>query len=179
MSRATNTDGRGAYCGRAANGVSALSMEDLRQVEAHRSKERPTPWSHLARRFGCNEVDLRMMYEGKIEPAKPATTIRQPVEAITLKERLRMMWTRGDAVRNICEDLGLSERRFRTMQRDMGLPPRRPRDLRDGDWTPVEDDFLIYRLTILKQSYSEVADALPGRTIHAVKGRAERLGVIG
>lgn len=36
-----------------------LTSAEIREIEAHRSKERPTPWSALAKRYGRCEADLR------------------------------------------------------------------------------------------------------------------------
>lgn len=36
-----------------------LSPAEVREIEAHRAKARPTPWSALARQYGRCEADLR------------------------------------------------------------------------------------------------------------------------
>lgn len=69
----------GNYCGRAARGVSSLGHEEMRQIEAHRSKDRPTPWAHLADRYGVNEIDLRQMYQPANDHDAPAQACERSV----------------------------------------------------------------------------------------------------
>lgn len=40
-----------------------LTGEELREIEAHRARERPTSWQNLALRYGRCEADLRDLYE--------------------------------------------------------------------------------------------------------------------
>ena len=40
-----------------------LTGEEIREIEAHRAKERPTPWRVLAERFGRCEADLLAMFQ--------------------------------------------------------------------------------------------------------------------
>ena len=88
MSRVTNSSTEGNYCGRAVHGVSNLSSEDRMQIMAHRAKERPTPWSHLAVRFNVNELDLRGMFEPRND------NLVEPVEVVSPEPS-----TRDDAMR--------------------------------------------------------------------------------
>lgn len=46
-----------------------LTAEEIREIEAHRAKDRPTPWAALARRYGRCEADIRALYA---EPEPPA-----------------------------------------------------------------------------------------------------------
>lgn len=39
-----------------------LTATEIREIEAHRAKERPTPWSALARRYGRCEADIRALF---------------------------------------------------------------------------------------------------------------------
>lgn len=40
----------------------ALTTAEVREIEAHRAKERPTPWSALAKRYGRCEADIRAYF---------------------------------------------------------------------------------------------------------------------
>jgi hypothetical protein len=68
----------GRFCGRARHGISSLSAEDMRQIEAHRAKHRPTPWQALARRYNVNELDLRQIVVG-LTPAHRPEQAASPV----------------------------------------------------------------------------------------------------
>lgn len=48
-----------------------LSNEEIREIEAHRAKDRPTPWPALAKRYGRCEADLRAYFAPKPAPAPP------------------------------------------------------------------------------------------------------------
>lgn len=122
-------DARGSYCGRPARGISNLSPADLRQIEAHRAKERPTPWAHLAARFGVNEIDLRQLLdapndnapvpEGRTVPAK--VPVRTMLRAET---DLPSLWRTSLTVAQIAEVLNIEERSVRRLRDRLGLPPR-------------------------------------------------------
>lgn len=40
-----------------------LTEVEIREIEAHRLKDRPTPWNALARRYGRCEADLRAVFD--------------------------------------------------------------------------------------------------------------------
>lgn len=125
MSKATNTDSRGRFCGRAVHGVSNLSHEDMRQIEAHRAKERPTPWAHLAMRYRVNEIDLRRLCDplndNRPEPVKPA-----PVrEALTPAQMLPPLWEAGLPVDQISNILKIDARSVSRLRERLGLPARK------------------------------------------------------
>ena len=46
-----------------------LTNEEIHEIEAHRAKARPTPWSALAKRYGRCEADLRAYFAPKQAPA--------------------------------------------------------------------------------------------------------------
>lgn len=53
----------------------ALSNDEIREIEAHRATDRPTPWSALAKRYGRCEADLRAHFAPKLPaPPPPAVT---------------------------------------------------------------------------------------------------------
>lgn len=54
----------------------ALSPEDVRTIEAHRAKPRPTPWPALAQILGRCEADLRAAYS--TAPTTPVIVASAP-----------------------------------------------------------------------------------------------------
>jgi hypothetical protein len=122
MKGTANASTAGRFCGRAVHGVSGLSREDLHQIEAHRAKDRPTPWAHLAARFAVNELDLRQLFEAKNDnQLAPA----EPPPPPTLASMLRPMWEAGVSVKQISIVLKIDERSVCRMRERIGLPPRR------------------------------------------------------
>jgi len=49
-----------------------FTSEEIREIKAHRAKERPTPWAALARRFGRCEADIRALFAPVEVATKPA-----------------------------------------------------------------------------------------------------------
>lgn len=120
----------GKYCGRAVNGVSNLCTEDLRQIETHRAKDRPTPWPHLAARYGVNATDLRRLMDAEFLPGNAPTPpmIMPPMvkpERMTPQQMLRRLWIAGIPVREISAALRIEERSVSRMRERLGLPARR------------------------------------------------------
>ncbi len=75
MTRATNAGAQGnagvfATCRRGG-----LTHEEIREIEAHRAKDRPTPWQALAIRYGRSEIEIRALFQTKpandVAPAWP------------------------------------------------------------------------------------------------------------
>lgn len=63
MGRATNTDtssGAGLF---ATSKRGGLTGEEIREIEAHRCRDRPTPWQALAVRYGRCEADIKALFE--------------------------------------------------------------------------------------------------------------------
>lgn len=175
MSKATNTDSRGRFCGRAVHGVSNLSHEDMRQIEAHRAKERPTPWAHLARRYAVNEIDLRQLFEGANDNALPVATPPQDVAAANERdERFRALWLSETAKSEIAYLLGMGFHSIDRTRRRLGLPKRKEGAKPNG-WTEA-DDAHILKYYIQGGQTAEAVAAELGRTRTAVIGRAYRNG---
>lgn len=128
MGGTASKDQSGRWCGRAARGVSTLSAEDWRQVEAHRSKERPTPWQALSERYGVPVADLRAHFEAAMLPAAPVV-VALPVlvaEESTWTARrtrlLRRMWCDLDLqAGEIAAALMVTERAVSAKVQRMGL----------------------------------------------------------
>lgn len=56
MSASQNPTAAGLFATSRKGGLSAC---EIREIEAHRAKARPTPWSALARQYGRCESDIR------------------------------------------------------------------------------------------------------------------------
>ncbi len=121
-----------AFCGRAAHGVSNLSREDRMQIMAHRAKERPTPWAHLAVRFNVNELDLRSMFDPRndnlvepVEVAQPEPSARD--DAMRLRDVMfTAMWNDETPRIDIMAALGISASTVDLMRRRLKLARRVP-----------------------------------------------------
>jgi hypothetical protein len=136
MSRVTNSSVEGNYCGRAVHGVSNLGREEMREIEAHRSKERPTPWAHLALRYNVNVVDLRRLFEQKNDNA-PAAAVASPVarddtptareDAMRVRDlTFRALWAAETPRDDIMAALGISASTVDKMRLRLRLPRRVP-----------------------------------------------------
>lgn len=181
MSRTANTSTEGNYCGRAVHGVSNLSFEDRQQIAAHRAKERPTPWSHLAIRYGVNEIDLRQLFappanDDKPEPKPtPVPEVAGPAPRLTERDaRFTAMWNAGHPKTDIAVAFGVHIYTVDKMRDRLGLP-KRERASKPDDWSAAEAAYVRQYYILKKVSASEVAKHL-GRTRHAVIGFAHRQG---
>lgn len=86
MTRATNAGAQGnagvfATCRRGG-----LTHEEIREIEAHRAKDRPTPWQALAIRYGRSEIEIRALFQTKpandVAPAWPLGACDAPVRSL-------------------------------------------------------------------------------------------------
>lgn len=121
MTGTASKDSRGNYCGRAVHGVSNLSGEDLRQIEALRARERPVPWCHLARQYNVCEADLRQYFEGATVSSPP------PAPKVHVKsrgERLTEYWLGGMSYDDMSERLGMNRSAISDMRKRLGLRGR-------------------------------------------------------
>lgn len=116
MGRATNANAMSSVGSFSTARRGGLPMEIVRQIEAHRAKERPTPRQALAKRYAVAEVTLRQMFEA-LEPTP------QPAEDPT-DVRLRDLWTRGVRSDDICSELGISRSTLWNMRCRLKLPAR-------------------------------------------------------
>ena len=131
MSRVTNSSTEGNYCGRAVHGVSNLGREEMREIEAHRGKERPTPWPHLALRYNVNEVDLRRLFEPKNDnaPTPPQEVLPSPTrdDAMRLRDLTFVALWQAETPRiDIMAALGISASTLDNTRLRLGLPSRKP-----------------------------------------------------
>jgi hypothetical protein len=179
MRNTARSSNEGAYCGRAVHGVSNLCHEDLQQIFAHRSKDRPTPWAHLAARYGVNEIDLRQLYDAKNDN-KPRVKREPEVKpaprlGITARDaRFSRMWNEGMAKTDIALALGIHVTTVDKMRDRLGLEKRRRSSRLDG-WSEADAAYVLEHYIRLKGSATEVGRHL-GRTRNSVIGFASRQG---
>lgn len=176
MRGTANTSSEGSYCGRAVRGVSNLSHEDFCQIEAHRAKDRPTPWAHLAARYGVNEIDLRRLLDPRKDDGddRPAPLPVARNRRADREARFRSLWTNGVPKSEIISIMGISSTTLDTLRLKLGLP-KRAVGAKPNGWTADEDDYIRTHYVILGQSAVVVAAAL-GRTRNGIIGRAHRQG---
>lgn len=177
MKSTARSSSEGAWCGRAGHGVSNLSNDDMHQIAAHRAKDRPTPWPHLAVRFGVNEIDLRRLFEvndnvpviaatPRPAPPRPERTARDAV--------FTQLWEDGHAKSNIAAAMRVKLSTVDRMRDRLGLTPR-TRATKPNDWSPAESFYVRQNYILGGVSASTVGKHL-GRSRHAVIGFAHRQG---
>lgn len=137
MTTNASKDIRGNYCGRAVHAVSALSSEDWRQIEAHRCRERPTPWRALSDMYRVPQVDLKAHFDACLinvanDHSAPVPPSEMPEEEApgTWNERrtrlLKTMWCDLHlTAREIAMSLNLTERAVSSKVVRMGLKRRK------------------------------------------------------
>lgn len=110
--------------------ISNLSAEDMRQIEAHRAKDRPTPWAHLASWYSANEVDLRNLFE---KPANDDAAAKPEAGELSREERraardaqFRLMWEQDIPRIEMMAALGISAATIDVDRRRLNLPRREP-----------------------------------------------------
>lgn len=183
MRGTANTSDGGRFCGRAVHGVSNLSGEDRRQIEAHRAKDRPTPWAHLALRYGVNEIDLRKIFEpaanddaplpvAVVAPPAPARPRNLTAERETL---FRELWGSGIPKYEIAARMTLSAQQIDRLRVKLALPVRQVGSKPDS-WKPDESRYVLRNYVVGGRSAASVAQELPGRSEWAVVGHAHRMG---
>lgn len=135
MRGTANTSSEGRFCGRAVHGVSNLGSEQMREIEAHRSKDRPTPWPHLAARYGVNEIDLRRLFDPANDdaPARPTAVapLSKEEQAARRDERFRAMWIADVPAEQIMAALTMSHQTVHNFRARLGLQ-KRPQGRRPG-----------------------------------------------
>ena len=110
-----------------------LTHAELREIEAHRAKERPTPWQALANRYGRPVAEIQSLHADWIDKARPAV---REVEVIRLPnattdagtfwnekrvEKLLMLRNLGIAATDIASVLDTTRAEVLTQLKRMGL----------------------------------------------------------
>lgn len=85
MTRATNAGAQGEAGLFATSRRGGLSVAEIREIEAHRAKDRPTPWQALAQRYGRPETEIRDLFrkpdnDDEAAPAWPLGVCDEPVQ---------------------------------------------------------------------------------------------------
>lgn len=179
MNRTANSSVGGSYCGRAVNGVSNIGPEEMRQIEAHRARDRPTPWAHLAARYSVNEIDLRNLFSrpanDDARPAKPAKVTAKPRAEITARDaRFTTLWNSGQPKTEIAVAMGIHLTTVDKMRDRLGLV-KRERNSRPTDW-PTADAMYVHEYYIKQKVSAAIVGKHLGRTRGAVIGFASRQG---
>lgn len=162
-----------------------LSLEEIREIEAHRNRDRPTPWQALAARYARPVADIRAVLEaprpsGEPVPRPIAANDSEPVKPLSDRltrheRRFREMWESGVGVRDICLALGLGQTSVGILRTRLGLPGRRVGNP-GHQWTPSADA-LIRREYIIAGKSSGAVAAMLGCSRGALVGRVHRLGL--
>jgi len=162
-----------------------LTTEEIRQIEAHRNRERPTPWQALSARFGRPVADIQAVIcsprpTGEVRtddlapPAPPPNT--RVCDRITKhEERVKALWEDGVGVNAICSALGISPTTLNVIRKRLKLKARAV-----GNqclvWTEEMDGVLRRDYIIGGKSAASVSKAL-GVSRGALLGRVHRLGL--
>jgi hypothetical protein len=107
-----------------------LTCEEIRQIEALRSKDRPEPWQALAARFGRPVEDIKAVCTAPrpvVEIARhlpPPEPVAPPQPVNTPAALLPGLWIAGLSVDQISNILGIDDRSVRRLREKLGLPPR-------------------------------------------------------
>jgi hypothetical protein len=133
MAGNASRDTRGSYCGRAVHSVSALTAEDWRKIEAHRRRERPTPWQALADIFRVSQSDLKSHFDACLlnvandhsAPVPPAEVPEEEIPGTWNERRTRLLTTMWSdlhlTAREIAQALNVSERAVSSKVIRLGL----------------------------------------------------------
>ncbi len=71
-----------------------LSPAEIREIEAHRSKERPTPWQALAAMYGRSVADIQGLFHGGANDNAPQVKEEPAPEPKAPRLRGDALWTR-------------------------------------------------------------------------------------
>ena len=162
-----------------------LSPEEIHQIEAHRNRERPTPWQALAARFGRPVADIQAVItsprpsgqirtDDDVPPPLPHNT--RVFDRITKhEERVKAMWQDGVGVNAICNALNISQTTLNVIRKRLGLKARAVGN-QGLIWTEEMDAVVRLDYIIGGKSASFVSKAL-GVSRGALLGRVHRLGL--
>lgn len=104
-----------------------LTQEQIREIEAHRARERPTPWQALSARYGKPVEDIRALMEaprpsGVVAKAQPAGL---DLWSESDERRLRVMFIDLDLPATAVADaLGRTRESIVAKARALGLKKR-------------------------------------------------------
>jgi len=87
-----------------------LTQAELREIEAHRAKERPTPWQALAMRYGRPVAEIRALYADMQEKTQAAPREVEVINLPTATTDAGIFWTEAKVSKLL-------------MLRNLGIPP--------------------------------------------------------
>ena len=162
-----------------------LTPDEIHQIEAHRNRDRPTPWQALAARFGRPVATIQAVISaprptGHVridDDAPPPPPHNTPIaDRITRHEdRVRALWQDGVGVNAICNTLNISPTTLTVIRKRLGLKPRAVGN-QGLVWTEEMDAVVRRDYIIGGKSANTVAKAL-GVSRGALCGRVHRLGL--
>jgi len=162
-----------------------LTPDEIHQIEAHRNRDRPTPWQALADRFGRPVATIQAV----IYAPRPTGHVRTDDDAppplphntrvsdrITKHEkRVTALWKAGVGVNAICNTLNISQTTLNVIRKRLGLKARAVGN-QGLVWTEEMDAVVRLDYIIGGKSASTVSKAL-GVSRGALLGRVHRLGL--
>lgn len=104
-----------------------LTHDQKREIEAHRAKERPTPWQALSARYGKPVEDIRAVLSAPLPVVASADPVRPGAETWTVRDerRLRVMFIDLDLpASTVAEAMGRSREAIIGKASRMGLKKR-------------------------------------------------------
>jgi hypothetical protein len=162
-----------------------LTLDEIREIEAHRNRPRPTPWQALSARYARPVSDIQAIFTaprptGDVrndDPAPPPPPANIPVgdRVARLEERLKTLWEDGKGVDAICEALSISRTTLNVIRKRLGLKSRAVGN-QGLVWTDEMDAVVRRQYIVAGQSASAVSQAL-GVSRGALLGRVHRLGL--
>jgi len=162
-----------------------LTTDEIHEIEAHRNRERPTPWQALSARFGRPVADIQAV----IYAPRPTGHVRTDDDAppelphntrvsdrITRhEERVKALWEDGVGVNMICNTLNIGPTTLTVIRKRLGLKARAVGN-QGLVWTEEMDAVVRRDYIIGGKSASTVSKAL-GVSRGALLGRVHRLGL--
>jgi DNA-binding CsgD family transcriptional regulator len=162
-----------------------LTTDEIHEIEAHRNRDRPTPWQALAARFGRPVATIQAV----IYAPRPTGHVRTDDDAppplphntrvsdrITKHEqRVTALWKAGVGVNAICNTLSISQTTLNVIRKRLGLKLRAVGN-QGLVWTEEMDAVVRLDYIIGGKSASTVSKAL-GVSRGALLGRVHRLGL--
>lgn len=152
-----------------------LTQAEINEIQAHRNRDRPTPWSALAKRYGRCEADIRALFDPKPENDNKPLPVAKTRE--TRDEAFARMWAAGMPLRHICTALDLNPDMGKHLRSRLDLPPRQGGGGTALRWTDAMDAVLRRDYMAAGHSAETVAKTL-GVSRNSVVGRASRLGYL-
>jgi hypothetical protein len=162
-----------------------LTADEVHEIQAHRHRDRPTPWQALAARYGRPVATIQAVFYAP----RPTGHVRTdddapppPPHNIPIAERtpqhddlVRALWQGGIGVREICNTLNISQTTLTLIRKRLGLKARAVGN-QGLVWTEEMDAVVRRDYIVGGKSANTVSKAL-GVSRGALCGRVHRLGL--